>query len=461
MSRVVIGLLLFYVASLPAAEWRYEARFDVQTETLQVDVCAPAGEPLNLVALDAAAFDYLLDQPEWSLDRQRSRMQWQGKGCGRYSVALGQAADAGMSERGYRIGPDLMVWPTSWLWWPPERDARLRLLVQLPPGWSFSSPWPQPDPARLEFTLGTWPRYWSALTVFGKSPIERIAQTGGELQLSILGDLSTAQRQKLHDWVVQISKLPQLVIGRLPSRRAQILVVPMRARGGGPVPWAQVYRGGFGAAHFFVDPAASVQEFREDWTGAHEISHLLHPYLGPGGSWMGEGLASYMQNVLRARAGILSPEDAWERLIAGFERGRKDAARDRSLAQVSEGMHRSHAFMRVYWSGAAYWLAADVELRRRSARKLSLDDALSRFARCCLPANEAWSPARFARALDREIGLAHFEAAAVTAAAATNFPDLDALYRDLGIQLNERRQVIGFSDDAPLAGIRRQILEKR
>ena len=37
---------------------------------------------------------------------------------------------------------------------------------------------------------------------------------------------------------------------------------------------------------------------------------------------LAEGLATYYQNVLRARAGLLTPSEAWEQIDAGFARGR-------------------------------------------------------------------------------------------------------------------------------------------
>ena len=45
------------------------------------------------------------------------------------------------------------------------------------------------------------------------------------------------------------------------------------------------------------------------WTRAHTRA------------WLSEGTASYYQNVLRARAGILPAEDAWQRMHSGFRRG--------------------------------------------------------------------------------------------------------------------------------------------
>ena len=64
-------------------------------------------------------------------------------------------------------------------------------------------------------------------------------------------------------------------------------------------------------------------------------------------------------------------------------------------------MMRDRSFMRVYWSGAAIALLADVELRRRSGGVQSLDTALEAFAACCLPGNRSWRARELLQQLDR------------------------------------------------------------
>jgi hypothetical protein len=70
------------------------------------------------------------------------------------------------------------------------------------------------------------------------------------------------------------------------------------------------------AVLLYVRKGASLEELRADWTAAHELSHLFHPYLGDDGRWLAEGLASYYQNVLRARSGLLEEADAWRRPLS-------------------------------------------------------------------------------------------------------------------------------------------------
>ena len=65
-----------------------------------------------------------------------------------------------------------------------------------------------------------------------------------------------------------------------------------------------------------MDPDRPLDDLRTDWTATHEFSHLLLPYVSRRDRWLSEGLASYYQNVLRARDGRLSETDAWRKLDA-------------------------------------------------------------------------------------------------------------------------------------------------
>ena len=56
--------------------------------------------------------------------------------------------------------------------------------------------------------------------------------------------------------------------------------------------------------------------------------------------------------------------------------------------------------MKVYWSGAALALMADVTLRERSGGEESLDTVLKRFQECCLPSKDVWTGPEFFARLD-------------------------------------------------------------
>jgi hypothetical protein len=265
--------------------------------------------------------------------------------------------------------------------------------------------------------------HWSALGIIGRFDEGVIERNGGELRVALLPPWSERELPR----IAAVADALLLAYGRLPLPHTQIVVVPLPGQTRA-APWGEVTRGGASAVHLFVGADAKPDALVEDWTATHEFSHLLQPYLGGSGRWLAEGLASYYQNVLRARAGVLGADDAWERIDAGFDRGRADrrSAGER-LIDASRGIGRSHSYMRIYWSGAAYWLEADLELRERGS---SLDAVLDAYAQCCLARGIRSEPEAFAIALDRIAGAEVFASryrrfAASTAFPSTRIPPLD------------------------------------
>jgi predicted metalloprotease with PDZ domain len=204
------------------------------------------------------------------------------------------------------------------------------------------------------------------------------------------------------------------------------------ARSPEPTPWAYVVRGGSPAAHFFINQRRPIREFHDDWTAVHELSHLLLPYVGSEDAWVSEGVATYYQNILRARGGSMTALEAWERLHAGFQRG-MDSAHGMTLAQATENMYRGGTHMRVYWEGAAMILIADVKLRQITAGKQSMDTALAALNECCSSTERAWSGRELFDKLDEITGTTVLRELYDQHVASKDFPDLTQAYRSLGI----------------------------
>jgi predicted metalloprotease with PDZ domain len=190
------------------------------------------------------------------------------------------------------------------------------------------------------------------------------------------------------------------------------------------------------------------------WTSYHELAHLLIPYRGWGDAWFSEGLASYYQNLMQARSGVLSEQAMWQKLYEGFQRGRAEHAFDgQSLQQVSDGLRQSGGFMRVYWSGAWYFLAADTRLRMQSGGKVSLDDALEKLNRCC--ADTPLSVPDMVDKLDELNRVVLFRPLYEDLIASTAVPPFETIFASLGISL--RSGNVSLQKAGPGAEIRRAI----
>jgi hypothetical protein len=354
--------------------------------------------------------------------------------CFRYTVDLEAALAEESGRMILRQGTDLLLGSGLWLWRPREipPGGEIRIRFALPDGYRVSVPWqPVRTGDRSEFRLGGTPAQWRDLMAIGRFAVQEMDVRGSTLRVAVLDGDPAAQIRDMTAWIGEAADAVATLYGRFPLRSPQILVVP-RGEASEAVPWAQVLRGGGAAAHFFVDPSRPLREFRDDWTAAHELSHMLLPYVEREDAWLSEGFASYYQNVLRARAGMLDPERAWDKLYRGFQRGR-DGTRGKTLSEGSRSMGRDRAFMRVYWSGAAIALSADVELRRRTGGTLSLDTAMAALQDCCLPSERAWSAREVFERLDAATGETVFDELYDRHIHDRRFPELQPVSQHLGI----------------------------
>lgn len=281
----------------------------------------------------------------------------------------------------------------------------------------------------------------------------RVLRAGDSiLNIEVVDPPSAARSEELQDWAAEAAGAALAAFGRFPLPTATVRIEQRDSRDSSPVPWGQTLRRDGVSVLLFPRPNADLQELRGDWTAVHEISHLFHPYLGSEGRWLAEGLASYYQNVLRARVGLMAQADAWKALDAGFGRGR----RENSGLPLDELSLRHRGTMRVYWAGAAFWLEADLALRREGS---SLDAVLSRYSQCCLRGTGESDPREFIAELDRVGGEGAFSRLYERYVGSREFPSLEGAYRALGIEAGP--EGLNFSPQGDAARLRRDIMATR
>ena len=108
-------------------------------------------------------------------------------------------------------------------------------------------------------------------------------------------------------------------------------------------------------------------------------------------------------------------------------------------------MRQRGKYMRVYWSGAAFWLQADLRLREAGQ---TLDQVLDRFAQCHLPAPDRWAPSRLLRRLDQLAGRRVFEPLYQDMIDQRRFPDLGPAYAALGLEVRGSRLRLAGEENA-------------
>lgn len=465
-TRALLAVAGMWVATSASAAIDYRVSIDKAAGELRVAACADRAYARVQLRAQDGANDYLLGisrSDEGTVQRSADRLTARNVpagACIHYRVAAARASRSSARDEGIQTASgSWMISPGVWLW---RADEAGTLTLDLPAGIRASLPWPPRDAQRKVYQLDAGGGDWPAWAVFGDVDERIVAgDDGSELRIAVIDPPSAERADALHGWLREVAQAALTAYGRFPLRSAQVLVLEVSSRSDSPVPWGQTTRGAGVAVQLFVRRDARIDELRDDWTAIHEFSHFFHPYLGNSGRWLAEGLASYYQNVLRARAGIVSEAYAWERLDAGFGRGRNSAA-GVSLAELSGASRQRHSsgggggwpVMRIYWGGAAFWLEADIALHRE--RGIGLEQVLAAYSACCLPETGRVDPDAFIARLDALSQSTVFSRLARQHSTSRQFPSLNRSYAALGLRMDGDRAVL--SNDPQAVSLRRQIM---
>ncbi len=243
------------------------------------------------------------------------------------------------------------------------------------------------------------------------------------------------------------------------TRRAAAMIVEYFGRFPVPRLHVRVVTGTFGAisvGFFRPGPVITVvagQDTRaaaleHDTVLVHEMAHVSFVNLDRRHRWMREGLSTYLETVLRARAGIVTEKQVWERWVRSMPLG---------LARPGErGLNHTSTWASTYWGGALFWLLIDVEVRERTNGRRSLQNILRAVLEQGGDARVRWSIERVIRVADEATETSVFSDRYEAMARRRASTDLDALFRRLGV-IEGRDGSVRFDDEAPLAALRRSM----
>lgn len=267
----------------------------------------------------------------------------------------------------------------------------------------------------------------------------------GEVVLQLDGDFPADTRREIEVWVRRSVAALAGYFGRQPQPRIELRLqaVPGEGVSGGVTDREP---GPFVGAR--VGRQTGAARFLDDWVLVHELVHLSVPRLPRAQNWLHEGLATYVETVARARAGITPREQLWGELAHGMPQG---------LPRRGDGgLDGTRSWGRTYWGGAIFCLLADVGLLRATAGRAGLREALQGVQAAGGHYGQDWSVARLFAVADAAVGQATLSDLYRDMKDAPMPVDLAALWRDLGVV------VLGddglrLDDSAPSAAIRRAI----
>lgn len=248
-------------------------------------------------------------------------------------------------------------------------------------------------------------------------------------------------------WVEGAARAVAAYYEGFPVRRVVLTI-----RGGGPgriTSGRTDGRGGEATIEISVGDAATPADLASNWELVHEMVHLAFPSVR-GHVWIEEGLATYVEPLVRARAGLAPADDIWKWLVWGLPRGQQ--------ALAPGGLDGARSWAATYWGGALFCFDADVAIRQKSRGK-SLDDALRGIVRAGGNVTASWSLERALETGDRAVGLPVLVQLYARMAGRAPSDDLDAVFRSLGVRASPSG--VAYDDAAPLASIRRGITTGR
>jgi len=282
---------------------------------------------------------------------------------------------------------------------------------------------------------------------FDRLPTTPIEVAGGTLNVAFAPGEIALPRSALMDWLTTSAKAVSVYFGRFPVASARVLIVPVPGSG------VQAgttfgYRGA--AIRLIVGSDVTKTELVDDWKAVHEMTHLALPDVEDSHLWLAEGIAVYVEPVARVQAGDLTAEKIWGDMLRDMPKGLPQAG--------DHGLDHTPTWGRTYWGGAMFCLLADVEIRKETNNTKGLQQAL----RGILDAGgdhekdwNGWPMQRIFSVGDKTTGTTVLADLYKKMRAKPYAPDLDALWRELGVSVQGGRIV--FEDSAPLASIRRAI----
>lgn len=467
MRLLCLGLVLALMPVVAAsaattadcvADVRLEDRGNDRAPTLSVAITCRAEGTVRFVADSAATTTHLSDARDgegapvagsggsWSVATRG------GSATLRYDFDLGAyARDVDRATAAVERGGAAMAILSTWLLEPrlqsgvlPVIDIRaiapsdLKIALALPPvdgGW------------RLQGTTVRFAGY-GVIGRFDRELITLPAAGNGTATLEVarLDGALAVTRPELLDWIRRIALAHVEYWQGFTTRRVLLTVVPTPGRPG--VVFGRVVPGGGVSVMLQVGARATLPQLWDDWILPHEFVHTGMPMITGRASWFMEGAATYVEPVIRARAGFKREADVWREWIEQMPRG---------LGALQGGLSGGSP----YWGGGLFMLLTDIEIRRATAGAKGLEHCLRGALRAggdMAPA-ERWPLPTFAQRCDAALGTPVMARMLERHLGKSVEIDLPALWRDLGVKLSGDR--VETDDNAPLAWIRKILVMGR
>ena len=156
--------------------------------------------------------------------------------------------------------------------------------------------------------------------------------------------------------------------------------------------------------------------------------HLSVPNMPYEHNWLEEGVATYVEPLIRHQMGLIDSAKLWAELAEGLPEGLS--------ALRQQGLDGNHRWGATYWGGALFCFMADVRLRVQSHNQHNLQEALRGVVAVGGSISASWDLEHFLRVADATVGGIVFHQVHSEIGPRPTQVELGTLLKNLGIILS-------------------------
>jgi hypothetical protein len=374
-----------------------------------------------------------------------------------YTVDLDRAAAAvHRFDVAERFGASLVAGASSFLFTPaPGADGvPVRVTFDEAPGFATGL-----RRGPNGYTIETHELRVATYTAFGAREVRKLDAEGATLRMALLDGRIALGADRMARWVETAFRAVSTFYGQAPDAEVLVVIGPVPKERG--VKFGRLLPESGPGVMMLVGEKTREEDLVEDWMLVHELFHIGSPSYGAKSGWFDEGLATYFEPLIRARAGLTTEAEVWREMASEMPRG---------LAALTEyGLAKGESRDDTYWGGGLFCFLADVEMRRRTQGKLGLEDGLRAVLREGGNSSEVWGFEETLKAMDAGMGAPVLEELAARHVSKGAPVELERLMRELGVVTRKSasgeasggggaKPPVRFDDTAPLAAIRKAIV---
>ena len=471
VRRVAMPLLVFATSACyrPPAEARQQGSW-----TYEVDAPTAGSRVVTVEAtFDGARTDRIgipHDSAPWVRDMNvrtadswrpvlRRGNEWLEPACTtrctlRYRIDLDELGNACGDEVdcALRVGDATLSPALAWLVHPvPRADVPVTVRVRTKDRAQFASGMNATDTFGRTFAFRSFDLDEGSFTAFGPMRRFRVDVPGkgnakARIDVAVLGTEPYGMADDaIRTWIAESASVTVPLFGRFPVDRTTLFVVP--AKGEDEVVFGKVLSLAGASVVLVVGDHMPASARHRDWVLVHELFHLGFPTFRGEGRWLGEGLATYYEPILRARAGWTTETEVFRQFAHNMPRGQAPRGSNAGLSQRED-------LDTIYWGGAMFCLLADVRIREETHGRRSLDDVLRAALDRGGDATHVWTVRDVVSLADSVTGTKVLSDLYERHAARGERVDLDTLMAALGVTSAGE----DMEESTPLAWIRHAII---